>query len=207
MAKQINFEQNHNKGFNVMKKIKEILILIIGILIFLVSYVLDQPINSFFKGFRFAPLDFIFSIITNFGVVVFVMLIIPLILLFNKNKKKGFVLLMAFIISIVSSFIIKLIVLRHRPTELINFPFINVADYSFPSMHASAVFSLLPLLNNYLPRQKYFWISFTLLVAFTRIYFRFHFLSDVVFGALFGYFIGYSILVIFEKKKYGNKQI
>ena len=190
-----------------MKKINDIRILIIGILIFLASYRLDKQASLFFRNFRFIPLDFVFSIITNFSFVVLIMLIIPIVILFNKNKKQTHLLLLAFAVSIISSFVLKLIFLRQRPNELLTYPFINITDYSFPSMHAAVIFSLLPILIKHLPKQKYFWIIFAFLVSFTRIYFGFHFLSDVVFGALLGYFIGNYFLRMFEKKKYGYKKI
>ena len=46
-----------------MKKITGIWNLIIGILAFLLSYKLDDKVNSFFKNFSFTPLNFIFSIL------------------------------------------------------------------------------------------------------------------------------------------------
>lgn len=68
-------------------------------------------------------------------------------------------------------------------------------------MHAMVVFSLLPLLTKHLPKQNYFWLMFAFLVAFSRVYFGFHFLSDVVFGAVAGYFIGVWLLELYDKGK------
>ncbi len=190
-----------------MKKISNTFVLITGILLLFISYNLDQQVSLFFKDAKFAFLDLILGIITNFGIVVIAMLLIPCIILYIKNKKLVYLLWITFIISVIVAFIIKLIVLRQRPTEAFTYPFTNILNYSFPSMHAMAVFSLLPLLVKYLPKQKHFWIGFALLTVFSRIYFGFHFLSDVVFGALAGYFIGYYILKLYEKKKNGSKQI
>ncbi len=184
-----------------MKKNKDITILIIGILLFLISYILDRQINLFFKNFRFTFFDVIFSIITNFGVVVLVTLIIPSVILYNKNKKSVYLLWSAFIASFISAFIIKLIVLRQRPIDAFTYPFTNIVNYSFPSLHAMVAFALLPLLLEFLPKQKNIWISFAFLVGFTRVYFGFHFLSDVVFGALFGYLAGNYLLDMYEKGK------
>ena len=108
-----------------------------------------------------------------------------------------------FAASVAAAFIIKLIVLRQRPSEILYYPFFNVIDYSFPSMHAMIVFSLLPALFEYLPRQKNFWIFFAFIVSFTRIYFGLHFLSDVIFGAFFGYFLGKFLLNMHKKKNHG----
>ena len=202
-----------------MKKFNDVWVLIAGIMLFLISYKSDEHVNLLFKNLRFMPLDIVFGIITNFGVVVLLMLIVPIIVLYTrenqrfsvprnfykisreKNKKPAYLLLLSFIISVILSFIIKLIVLRQRPNELLTYPFFNIIDYSFPSMHAAVVFSLLPILTKYLSKQKLFWIAFSFLVAFTRIYFGFHFLSDVVFGGFFGYFVGSYLLGLYEKGK------
>ena len=184
-----------------MEKNKGIRLLIAGILLFLISYIFDRQINLFFKDFRFAFFDIIFGVMTNFGVAVLVMLIIPSIILYNKNKKSVYLAWLTFIASVILAFVIKLIVLRQRPIEAFAYPFITIINYSFPSMHAMAVFSLLPALIRFLPKQKNLWIGFAFLVGFTRIYFGFHFLSDVVFGALFGYFTGIFLLEYYEKGK------
>ena len=194
-------------------KKKRIIFLIAGIVIFLVSYNIDSDASIFFKAFKSPLLDFVLSIITNFGVVIIVMLAIPSIMLFRKNRKAANFLFLAFISAIILAFIIKLIVSRQRPMEIfahpnigvINYPILSVLYYSFPSMHAMVVFALLPVLLKYLPNLKYFWVIFAFLIAFTRIYLGFHFLSDVVFGALVGCFIGDFLMELYEKGKLWKK--
>ena len=190
-----------------MGKINHTLILIFCILLFIISYNLDSAANVFLKNLRFGVLDHAFGIITNFGIAVIIMLLMPSIALCSKKKNKIKLLWLAFFSALVLSFIIKLIVLRQRPAEIfssgmgaISYPVIDVLYYSFPSMHAMAVFALLPILIKYLPKQKKIWITFSLLVAFSRLYFRFHYLSDVVFGGFFGYFIGIFLLEKYDKK-------
>ena len=192
-----------------MRKINDKLILIFGILLFLLSYKLDPQVNLFFKGVKFPFLDVILSIITEFGVVVLVMLVIPSLILYKKKKKLMYLMILTFISSIILAFVIKLIVLRQRPIEIfthlnigiINYPVFSILYYSFPSMHAMVAFSLLPALLNHFKKQKSFWIVFAFLVGLSRIYFGFHFLSDVIFGALFGYFVGDYLLELYEKGK------
>jgi membrane-associated phospholipid phosphatase len=129
------------------------------------------------------------------------MLLVPSIIFYKKNKKIIYLLWLAFIVSIILAFVTKLIVLRQRPIEAFTYPFVNIINYSFPSMHAMVVFSLLPFLVRYLNKWKSFWIGFGLLALFGRVYFGFHFLSDVVFGAFFGYFVGDYLLELYEKGK------
>ena len=182
-------------------KINNTLILIVGILLFLLSYKFDVQVNLFFKNAKFPVIDTVLSIATNFGVVILIILITPSIILYKKNKKIVYALWASFTASIILAFIIKIIVLRQRPIDTFTYPFISIINYSFPSMHAMAVFSLLPLLAKYLPKQKFFWVIFAFLTAFSRIYFRFHFLSDVIFGAFVGYFVSIYVLELYEKKK------
>ena len=188
-----------------MKKINYIFALILGILLFFASYAFDQQASLFFKSLKLPLLEFLLSIVTNFGVVIAVTLAIPSIIIYKKNKKAVYLLFTAFISSIIISFIIKLIVLRQRPMETFAYPFTNIINYSFPSMHSMAVFSLLPLLVVYMPKQKIFWAAFAALVAFSRIYLGFHFLSDVMFGSLLGYFIGSYLLGLYGKNHARNK--
>ena len=184
-----------------MRKINDSLILTFGVLLFVLSYKLDPQVNLFFKNVKFPIFDAVFGIITNFGVVILIFLIVPSIVFYKKNRKLIYLLWLVFIVSFILAFVIKLIVLRQRPIEAFNYPFTHIISYSFPSIHAMVVFSLLPLLIKFLPKYRYFWIAFAFLVGLSRIYFGFHFLSDVVFGALFGYFIGNYILQLYEKRK------
>lgn len=184
-----------------MKKVNDIWILIIGILLFFISYNFDAQVNLFFKSVKIPILDVILSIFTNFSVVVMLMLILPSIVLYKKNKRVVYLLFLTFIVSFILAFVIKLIVLRQRPTDVFTFPFTNIINYSFPSMHALVIFALLPILVESLPRQKSFWIGFAILVIFSRIYFGFHFLSDVIFGVLFGYFLGDWLLELYKEGK------
>ena len=184
-----------------MKKISNYLILGLGILILLISYNFDQKLSLLIKNIKLPLLDAVLGIITNFGVVIIAMLVVPSIILYKQNKKSAYLLFITFLISIVLAFIIKLIVLRQRPIGTLAYPFTNIINYSFPSMHSMVAFALLPILIKNVPRQKHFWVLFAFLVAFTRIYFGFHFLSDVIFGAFVGYFIGKFLLDLYKKKK------
>jgi len=175
------------------------------ILLVFTSYTVDEQINELFKNFRFVFADFILSIITNSGIVFVVMLIIPSIILYKKNIKLVYLLYLTFISSIILSLIIKLIVLRQRPVEAVTYPFVNILNYSFPSMHTMTSFSLVPILKKFIVKQKYFWIIFAFLVGFSRIYFGFHFISDVVFGAVLGYFLGNFLLQLYENGRLWSK--
>ncbi|MBI1936264.1 phosphatase PAP2 family protein [Candidatus Woesearchaeota archaeon] len=181
-----------------MKKLNCLLILVAGILIFALAGI-DSLAASMFKNAQDPALDFILNIATNFAFLFFVMFIIPTLILYMKKSKAFYLPLVAFLASFVLAFIIKLLVLRQRPVGDITYPLIHMIDYSFPSMHSMVAFALLPVLNRHIPKAWLFWTGFAFLIAFTRIYFSFHFLSDIFFGALFGYFIGDHLLEMHEK--------
>lgn len=188
-----------------MKKANNAALLIIGIFLFIASFSFDEQVRLFFKDANISFLNAALSVITNFGVVIAVMLLASSILIYRKNKKSRkavYLLWLAFIAAFAAAFVLKLIVLRQRPVEAFTFPFTGIINYSFPSMHAMAAFSLLPIIAEYIQKQKWFFIAFAFLAAFSRIYLGFHFLSDVVFGAFAGYFIGSLLLGFFKRKKW-----
>jgi len=194
-----------------MKKTNYFLIIGISALLLMISYALDNKVSMLFQNTnqdaRFAYFDLILSIAANFGIAVLVMLVIPSIILYKNDKKAVYTLLLIFIVSFILAFAIKFIVLRQRPIEAFTYPFTSIANYSFPSMHSMAVFSLLPMLLDKIPKQRFFWIAFAFLVSFSRIYFRAHFLSDVVFGAIAGYFIGHFFTKAKRKAVYDKTKI
>lgn len=201
MAGQKNIRQNNNKRHYVMEKSDYIYFLALGILLFYVSTFLDRYVYSAFEIARMPLLDSVFSIITNFGVVMVLFLAMPSIMFYKKDSKVVCFLILAFVSAFLISFILKLIVLRQRPLETLAYPLINIINYSFPSMHSMVVFALLPFLIYFMPKQKYFWVIAVILVAFTRIYFSFHYLSDVVFGIVAGHFIGEFLLMLHKRGK------
>lgn len=200
MAGQKNIKQNNKKGFDLGKNLNLIYFIALALLLFYISAVFDETISSVFKNIKITPLDFVFGIITNFGIVVLSFLAIPALILYRKNRKDSFFLIIAFASAFLLSFAIKLIVLRQRPMETLYYPLMGIINYSFPSMHSMAVFALLPLLIHFFPGRKHFWISAAFLVAFTRIYLNFHYLSDVVFGIIAGYIIGRFFLKLYKKR-------
>ncbi len=185
------------------KKFSYIIIFIIGTFLFLLSYIFDKELVEFFKEMKIPILDILLGFVTNFSIVLFVMLVIPSFILYKKNKKLAYLLWLIFIVSFTLNFFVKLLIHKPRPISTFTYPFTNIVNYSFPSTHAIVVFSLLPVLTIYIRRQRFFWIIFAFLVAFSRVYFNFHFLSDVIFGALAGYFIGVLLIKVYEKN-YGK---
>ncbi len=81
-------------------------------------------------------------------------------------------------------------------------------NYSFPSGHTAAAFTLFLLLSFFVSNKKYQYLFFGLacIVAVSRVYLLQHFLVDVYFGALFGVIFGtllywpFAVIPAFQKK-------
>ncbi len=175
-----------------------ILWFIIGISVFVMSLLADGYVNELFNAEKPKFLNTFFSIITNFGFDVIVLFLIPIILLYNRKQKKPvYYLLLALISGIAVSFILKAIFAKTRPDTILAYP-IQVLGYSFPSMHSAVAFASLPILASNIKYARYFTI-FAVLVAFSRLYMGFHYLSDIVFGAFVGYLIGRLSIWAVEK--------
>ena len=162
-----------------------------------VSLIRNFYLNQFFLGMTFlSSAVIIFFILTS-------------LFLFQERKRKWiFPLWFTLGISVLINILLKNIFQRTRPFQqeivAIGGNLIETG-FSFPSSHAVIVFSALPILSKEFPRFKYFWIVLASLVGFSRVYFGVHFLSDVIFGGLIGYIIGFGILKLEEKNGFGEK--
>src|SRR3989338_3360695 len=97
-----------------------ILWFIIGIAAFVLSLSADGYVNGLFNAEKPQLLNVFFSIITNFGFDITLLFFIPIILLYNKKQKKpAYSLLLALILSIAASFILKAIFAKIRPDAIL----------------------------------------------------------------------------------------
>lgn len=70
------------------------------------------------------------------------------------------------------------------------------SDYSFPSGHTTSSFACAVNIYLFNPIAGIIFISFAILMAFSRLYLFVHYLSDVVFAILLGTTIGIIIALI-----------
>ncbi|MEM2933070.1 MAG: phosphatase PAP2 family protein [Candidatus Pacearchaeota archaeon] len=183
---------------------RECSILTFGFGLLILGIIFDKEIEIFMFIYSYQNVFLInlMKVISNLGSVVAVFLIASFILGFlssEKTKKKNILLFwIAIVLTSLITYFLKIIVSRERPISFYQEPYNKFS--SFPSGHATAVFTALPFMKKFKFLGK-FWLVFSLLVAFSRIYLGFHYLSDVVAGGLIGYTIG---LLIEKNKELNN---
>ncbi len=167
-----------------------------------ISLIRNNFLNEFFIGLTFISSSIIiFFFLTS--------------LFLWKEHKRKWILPLWFTIGLsgVVSFLLKVAVQRSRPFQLGIVSILSVLEksshliwnFSFPSFHAMLAFCAIPILSKHFPKFKYVWIIFAGLIAFSRIYFGLHFLSDVILGGLIGYLLGAVIVKIEKENKFWEK--
>jgi len=174
----------------------------IAVILGIISIFFDKFLANFFVSLR---IPIVTSILNIFEPTLFVLAFAGVMIVFSLWKRKQkYILPIGFslIISTIISYLLKFLFMRARPFNFVEYlPFLNLVDYSFPSSHCVAMFAMLPILDREFKSLRYLWLAVALIVAFTRLYFGVHYVSDVIFGSLIGYCIGLLIVSKLEKKR------
>lgn len=204
-----------------MKSLKILLILLFLFSSSIFYFTDSVTISLFFNNHHWDVLDRFFSFISCFGEKYFYIFIGALMLVVKKNKFLPFPL--SFInFTIVVQFLKRVIFADHkRPSvalqqllpeiELNLVPYISVEqDFSFPSGHATMIFSLIILFIYVFEVKNIFsqcmLIFFAILVAISRLYLLQHFFVDVYCGALIGSFMTFLTIYLFVQYDLNNKE-
>ncbi len=160
-----------------------------------IAFFLDKAIFNFFSGIQIGFLTSIFSF-TESKTFMVMLIIAAGVFLFFKKRDTMYRFWLAVGLTFIATFFIKLLIERERPlgTELMMF---GLPDYSFPSAHAALSFCLFAFYHKEFNNQAHLWFVIVAFISFSRIYISAHYLSDVIAGALLGYFVG---LTFAEKK-------
>ena len=120
--------------------------------------------------------------------------IFGLILVFIKSTRSlGIEVLLALTVQAVIVQILKRVFLRNRPywiLENLNTYGIDLSDYSFPSGHTAASFSVATVLSLNYSSFALIFFFLAILIAISRIYLAVHYPTDVLAGIIIGVLCG-----------------
>ncbi len=181
---------------------KSILISYVVLLIFIFSLTFDKKIVFAVSSLQETWINQIMVLVSYLGIFL-ILFILATCLSLLHDKKKIFTVWLSFAVTSVTVFLFKLLVHRIRPFEELGLNTLNFLignnysswNLSFPSFHTAIAFSAVPFFKGNL---KKYWIVFSCLVGFSRLFFALHYLSDIIAGAVIGLAVGNIFMRIFH---------
>jgi undecaprenyl-diphosphatase len=198
-----------------MKKNRGVLLCALMIGMIIISLYFDNYLAEKVLFLRGDALNNFFLSVASISSGAIIFFVLTALFLWRENKRRWILpLWMSFGISAFVGFILKVSIQRDRPYQvglISTLPVLEEAshliwNFSFPSFHTMFAFCAIPILAEQFPKLKKIFITFAILVAFSRVYLGLHFVSDVIVGGLIGYLIG-IIIVKFEKDNGFGKNI
>lgn len=157
----------------------------------------DTKVFYFFNNdLKCKILDAIMPIITNIGGAILTISSCLAMILFGKGSIKDAGVLSAASLSSSHAlvFFLKKIFTRQRPYETlehVNISKNNLKDYSFPSGHTTAAFSICTSIALVFPHMMVIFVVLAFLIGLSRIYLGVHYPTDVLVGMSIGTFFAF----------------
>ena len=176
------------------------------LILFFISLLADSHVTTYFLNHRVHPFSEIMGWISFAGqgwIQALPCILLIFIGTISKKwswlKKVGINTVYGLILSGVITQFIKHLIGRPRPsfvpeTGIILGPTFARGFDSFPSGHATSAFAFASILSEYFPFMRIILYAYAMLVSFSRIYIRAHYLSDVIAGIAIGLSIGWFIV-------------
>ena len=165
-----------------------------GIALLIISFFFDNQILDFIFSLNLGFLKIVMVLLDHWVTNAILFLVIPTIILFRKRNKLIF-LWLSLVLSFLVATILKILVARERP----DLALISEDTFSFPSRHAIIAFTILPFM--FKETRSWYWWIIAIFIGLSRLILGIHYLSDVIAGALIGYYIGYFLLIFYKKRK------
>ena len=146
--------------------------------------------------------------ITDLGGAIYTSLFLFILILLGNQKMKyiGFEALTSLTISQGIVYLLKKALSRERPYKIIehlNTFGIDMKDYSFPSGHTTASFTIATTIALNMPRISIYIFVLAMIIGISRIYLGVHYPTDVAAGIFLG--LSVSLLVHFYLLKHINE--
>lgn len=159
----------------------------------------SKALNYINKRCRSKTLDKVMPLITALGNLGIIWFLISFLLISKVDYRIiGVMLILALVLTtIIGEGVIKHIVRRKRPVVyeeelLINKPI----TYSFPSGHTASSFAALAVLVQMNGKLGIIVSPIATLIAFSRLYLKVHYLTDVIFGIILGTICGFVVVSV-----------
>lgn len=177
---------------------------IILLVVFLLSFFIDIPLREFFKGIQNTYITQIMLFISNISII-FLILFALVFFLIKKRKDLLLYSILSMLVSLGVVFLIKFLYFRPRPFQDLGISSIDgSADSSFPSGHTTRYSSFVPFFWLYKNTRTLILITL-ILVAISRMYLLSHYLSDIIFGFMLGYYNSVFFLYLSRKNNRLNR--
>jgi undecaprenyl-diphosphatase len=167
---------------------------------FAVNY--DYEIFSAARSVQNPVLDAVMLVITNIATLYIGVPVIAVLIYFSRQRKILWDLGTALVIGIIIVWLLKVLIARPRPEDILNISFWASAEFtSFPSDHAATAFLMFGVIGHYLRNWKNRLYLLAILIGVSRIYLGVHYPTDVLAGA----FIGILVSQLVMKYRLGSR--
>ncbi|MBF0120636.1 MAG: phosphatase PAP2 family protein [Desulfobacterales bacterium] len=155
---------------------------------------LDNNIDKYFIDFQLPWLLKIMKILTHIGSALLCWILYASFFIFFNDSLGIFLItiISGEIMLLCSVIILRNITKRKRPVSEINYKnaILKWNNYSFPSLHSARMFMLTFLIAKNYHKLMLVILSIAIIISFSRIYIRKHYMSDVLIGSVIGIFSG-----------------
>ncbi len=195
-----------------MRKKGVLIAVLIIVFASIISFIFDSEISLAFESIRGYILTDFFMGITYVSSGIIIFFILTSLFLWREKKRKWILpLWVTLALSVIVSFLLKIIIKRPRPYQLgivssvLEEASHNIWNFSMPSFQAMLGFCAVPILSKEFPKFKYVWIVFASLIALSRVYLGVHFMSDILIGGLIGCVLGALVIQSENKNNFWEK--